>query len=795
VLTEPVVQPVADKMLTYEPKLQQTAHARFTVAVKAPLQWTAETPNLYTVVFTLVDKDDNRVDFESTRFGFRQIEVVDGVALVNGKRLVVRGVNRHEFNPDRGRAVTDEDMIADIVAMKQLNFNTVRTSHYPNHPRWYDLCDEYGLFVIDETNLETHGLMGELSNDPRWALAYLDRAQRMVLRDKNHPCIIIWSLGNESGHGPHHAAMKAWMKFYDPTRLVQYESNNPGPEISDVLCPMYPTLESIKQRLADHTETRPVILCEYAYAKGNSTGNFYKYWEMVDHYERFQGGCIWDWSDKCLTHLNEKGEKYWAYGGDFNDGFDFDAHFGEIGTMVANGIVAPDLQWHPGAYEVAKVQAPVDISVSSTLLYGFFPIEGDIVNGKLCIWNKYHSLSLAHLDIFWTVTEEGVGIQSGQCAPLEIGPNEKSDLKIPFVKPKELKPGAEYFLNIEFKLNAEQPWAPKGHLVAWEQFKLPFKVPQINGIDSTQLPGLTVNDSNQQVTVAGETFELVFSRLNGELQTYKFKNQVLLSKGPKEQFFRAPTDIDILGNNPAGNAGLWKKAGLDRLVASRIDLQCTQLSDTIVQVSSSRRLSADENLAGFENQITYTIFGNGEIKVHHRVHVEEALPFIPRIGMEMSLPSDFNNLEYFGRGPWENYVDRKKSALVGRYTMSVDEQEFPYIHASEFGGHEDTRWLTLTNGDNVGLCVSASKPFHFDALPYSVENLTTAEHPYNLVKLDEVVLHIDGWHMGVGGDDGWMPKNVHPEFRINPGEYEYTYHLRPFDGDLDEPRKLTANRF
>ncbi|MFN2236630.1 MAG: glycoside hydrolase family 2 TIM barrel-domain containing protein, partial [Anaerolineales bacterium] len=305
-------------------------------SISNPRKWTAETPNLYKLVLILRDPNGQAVDFESCSVGFRQIEIKDGVILLNGNRLVLRGVNRHEHHPERGRALTEEDMRAEIRLMKQFNFNAVRTSHYPDDPTWYDLCDEYGIYLVDETNLETHGLWDTLSNDPLWLHAYMERTVRMVLRDKNHPSVLFWSLGNESGTGHNHAAMAAWIRSFDPTRFVHYESGRPGPEVSDVYSEMYPKLDLIKRVLSDLNEKRPVMMCEYAYAKGNSTGNFFKFWDMVDAFPRFHGGFIWDWNDKALLAKNEQGVAYWAYGGDFGGDFNYDQP-NEDPQMCCNG--------------------------------------------------------------------------------------------------------------------------------------------------------------------------------------------------------------------------------------------------------------------------------------------------------------------------------------------------------------------------------------------------------------------------------------------------------------------------
>ncbi|MBT4822718.1 MAG: beta-galactosidase, partial [Lentisphaerae bacterium] len=342
----------------YQPLGSEKGAAFFDVPVHQPEHWTAETPYLYTLGITLIGPDGTASDFESCRVGFRQLDIQDGVLLLNGKRLVVRGVDRHEHDPDTARVISEDRMREEIALMKRLNFNAVRTSHYPDCTRWYELCDEYGIYVVDETNVETHGLGSELTNHPDWSGAYLERAKNLALRDKNHPCVIAWSLGNESFCGPHHAAMKAWLRFYDETRFVQYESGFPGPEVTDILCPMYPELEWVKQHLSDPKDQRPMICCEYAYARGNSTGDVWKFWDMVERFPRFQGGFVWDWSDKAFRMTDAEGREFFGYGGDFGE-----AVTDPSPSMCDNGVVSPDLIPHPGAWELKHVQSPIQITV------------------------------------------------------------------------------------------------------------------------------------------------------------------------------------------------------------------------------------------------------------------------------------------------------------------------------------------------------------------------------------------------------------------------------------------------
>jgi len=775
----------------------KTGWAAMSTIVKNPQKWTAETPYLYRLVLTLRDPQGKAIDFESCRVGFRQVEVRDGIILLNGERLVIRGVNRHEHHPERGRALTEEDMRAEIILMKQFNFNAVRTSHYPNHPYWYELCDEYGIYLIDETDLETHGVWDDLSNDPLWLHAYMERATRMVLRDKNHASIIFWSLGNESGCGTNHASMAAWIRAYDPTRLVHYESGRPGPQVSDVYSVMYPNLDMMKQVLANVNEKRPIFMCEYAYAKGNSTGNFFKFWDMVDAFPRFQGGCIWDWNDKALLATNANGQKYWAYGGDFGGDFNYQqAH--EDPQMCCNGVVGPDLVPHPGAYEVKKVQAPVGIE------------SMDVLGGRFTIWNKYHTLSLEHLEITWELTEDGLPIQSGSLPALAIPAGAKGKLTIPFREPEILQPGAEYHLKIRFLLAADTPWAAKGHEVAWEQFPVSFPVPKKKTTPLSEMSALTLSADHQIVTISGAGFDAVFNKADGILTTYCVHGQELLKSGPHENYFRAPTDIDLLCGNPPAAIHKWREAGLDRLQRTVLSCEVVQSQPQLVSVRVHARLRAPEQATGFDSEITYRVLGNGEISITNTVMVDERSPsvppegmemlppellgkdrwkyYIPRVGLELNLPGGLETLTWFGRGPHENYSDRKIGAAVGHYQSTVTDQFTPYVYPGECGGKEDARWLALTDAAGNGLMVIGLDKLHFDALHYSIRDLAEAKHIVALQPRDEVVLHLDARHMGVGGDDGWMAP-VHKEFLVYPGVYSFAFKLKPITGQ-DDPSAL-----
>ncbi|HEY3281964.1 MAG TPA: glycoside hydrolase family 2 TIM barrel-domain containing protein [Armatimonadota bacterium] len=804
VLAAPLVGEVKGRTPMYGGATDEKGCARMTGTVSAPRQWSAEDPYLYTLVFALRDGEGRAVDFESCRVGFRQVEIRDRRILLNGRRLVVRGVDRHEHSPEHGRAVTEEEMVADILRMKQLNFNAVRTSHYPNGSRWYDLCDQYGLYLVDETNLETHGVEGDLSRDPEWASAYLARASRMVQRDRNHPSVLFWSLGNESFTGPHHAAMAAWIRQFDPTRPVQYESGNPGPDVTDIMVPMYPGLDWAREVMADPNETRPMVMCEYAYAKGNATGNFRKFWDLVNTEPSFQGGFIWDWADKALSFTLPDGRRVWGYGGDLGCGTDYEA-IGECPSMVLNGIVAPDLTLHPGAWEVKQVQAPVAFTATP---------EG-LAQGRVTAMNRYQFTNLDSLRLSWSVYAGATLSQSGQMPFPSVAPEEEGEVVLPLEVPEALVAGTECWLNLSAELAADTPWAPAGHQVTWDQFPLPW-VGTATPTPAGPAPALGLDISADALSMTGEGFELSFDRHTGLLRSWRAAGRDLILSGPKECFYRAPTDDDRKLGQDDSYEKEWQSAGLDRLKRQVQEVVAQRLAPdrVLVRVASVLTGMDEEHCIGC--QVDYTLRGDGMVEVAMRASISPAMPRVPRIGLELRLHGNLEGLAWYGRGPWETYVDRKSAAMVGRYESTVTEQFEPlYLWPGECGGHEDTRWLALTDGadssasglmvqegvapkarhlgaslEEVGAQTSPEATaseralFHFDALHHRLEDLVRAEHVWELTPRPEVTLHLDGWHMGVGGDTGWT-RSVHPEYLLQPGEYAFSLCLRailPTDG-------------
>jgi beta-galactosidase len=748
----------------YQPGSAEKGAAKISITIPAPRQWSAEDPYLYTLVIILRDESGTAIDFESCRVGFRQIEIRNRMVLVNGQRMIVRGVNRHEFNPDRGRAVTEEDMRRDIILMKQLNFNAVRTCHYPDDPKWYDLCDELGLYVVDEANLETHGVMGDLSQDPAWAGAYLSRAVRMVLRDRNHPCVCLWSLGNESFKGPNHAAMANWVRWADPTRPVQYESGTPGAEITDIMVPMYPGLEWVRQVMETAEEKRPMIMCEYAYAKGNATGNFRKFWDFVDRYPSFQGGFIWDWADKSLRFTLPDGRNVLGYGNDLGENFDY-AAVAEHPSQVLNGIVGADLELHAGAWEVKKVQAPV----------AFLP--DNLAEGRVTIWNKYQFNSTSHLDMEWELKENGKVIRSGRMSAPEVLPGGKSEIVCSLSNLEPSLEENERFLHLRAVLNRDFPWAQCGYVIAWEQFALPVEptpheAQMRRRLNQSELKIEARAEGREMLVVRGDGWDASWERSTGLLTSWRKDEQELMVSPAREIFHRAPTDNDWALNSSWSYCKQWEKAGLNILKRRLIMFESGELSRDSILVRTVSELTGAEPARPIHCEMRYLVKGDGMIEIEQNVIIPDAFPFVPRIGLLFALRAGIENVRWFGRGPWENYADRKDSALVDEYARTVTDMLEPYPIPGECGGREDVRWVELTDVAGCGIRVSGCPLLHFSALHFSPEDLAGVRHDWELKPKSETFLILDGWHMGVGGDTGWT-LNVHPEYMIRPGTYRW----------------------
>jgi beta-galactosidase len=777
VFAQPIFQPV--RISTDEITKVDLKHR-----VANPEKWSAEKPYLYTLVLSLKNTHGETVEAESCKVGFRVVEIQDRDLLINGQPVLIKGVNRHEHDDRLGKTVTEESMIADIKLMKQSNFNAVRTSHYPNDPRWYDLCDEYGLYVIDEANIECHGVYNRLAHDSRWTHAFMERGIRMVERDKNHPCIIMWSLGNESGYGPNHDALAGWIRGYDPTRCLHYEgpirlSWHVGHLSTDVVCPMYPEIEQIIEYAKDTRSTRPLIMSEYAHSMGNGTGNLKEYWDAIESYHGLQGGFIWDWVDQGLLKVDEKGEEYWAYGGDFGDEIN-DLNF------CINGLVWPDHTPHPALYECKKVFQPIAV------------VAKNLTTGQFIITNKQNFLDMSGLDGSWELVADGEVVQQGELPPLDIPAGASQDITLPVQEPR-LAPGAECFLMIRFFLAEDDiPWADKGYEVAWEQFKMPFKAPAPTELTLDRMPTLELTEAAEEAIIAGQDFRLAVDKETGQILSFTFRGTELLESGPAPNVWRAATDNDGFKAQPELEGKLlrrWLEAGLDRLEWQTRVITVQQLKSQVVRIAVRSNAQAVDGSGGFTHQYTYTIYGSGDVVIENVVEASQNLPPLPRVGLTMSLPAGFEHFEWYGRGPHENYIDRNFGAAVGRYTGTVHNQYVPYITPQENGNKTDVRWLTLTNDAGIGLLAVSSPPTAYmeaSVSHYTAHDLYRAFHTNELIRRDEIMLNLDYRQCGLGGAS--CGPGTLAQYLIQPGTFTFNVRLRPFMAGEIDPARLGRQR-
>ncbi|MBK3517233.1 glycoside hydrolase family 2 TIM barrel-domain containing protein [Carboxylicivirga marina] len=725
--------------------------------LEQPLLWNAETPNLYTLSVLLKDENNKELEATAIKVGFRDVKIMGGQLLVNGKAIYLKGVNRHEHDEYTGHVVSRESMLQDIRLMKEHNINAVRTSHYPNDPLWYQLCDEHGIYVIDEANIESHGMgYGErsLAKDTIWKAAHLDRVQRMVQRDKNHPSIIIWSLGNEAGDGVNFEACSDWIHTFDSSRPVHYE--RAGQRLhTDIVCPMYSPIDHLIH-YGRQVQKRPFILCEYAHAMGNSVGNLQDYWDVIERYDNLQGGFIWDWVDQGLVKYTDDGQKYWAYGGDYGpDDIPSDRNF------CMNGLVNPDRTLHPAIHEVKKVY--------QNIAFKSIPFD----NNALMVTNKYDFITLDNFDFQWEMLEDGYVVSAGELEMESIQPGETK--KTPFYmdawKRKEDK---EYFINIKAVLKDDWGVLSAGTILASEQMHLGN---HYQGERAKSRLAVQVYQTDESYVVGGERFLAQFDMESGGLYSYSYKDKELLADDLIPTFWKAPNDNDH-GYNMVKELDVWRRAMDDAKV---VYSNMSRIGN--LQAVVSFRLCLP--LVDAHINIDYFVAGDGEITLSYAFDTNnKELQMIPRIGLKMAMTSEYNQVKWYGRGPWENYPDRKSAADIGVYESSVSEQFFNYASPQDNGYKTDVRWVTLQNNAGSGIEIRATEPFGFSALHYTADDFTTDErgvlHPFDLKERPEVYLHIDHKMMGVGGDNSWGAR-PHANYSITPGRYTFQMVMKPFE--------------
>jgi len=741
-----------------------TGNYLFKGKVNSVKKWSAEEPNLYKLAILLKDSKGQLVEATSLNVGFRTTEIKGGQLLVNGQPILIKGVNRHEHDEFFGHVVNEESMLADIKLMKQFNINAVRTAHYPNAPKFYELCDEYGIYVYDEANVESHGYGYEVSetlaNKPEWKEAHLARCMNMLERDKNHPSIIVWSMGNEAGTGPNFLEAYKAMHKRDSSRPVHYERAEKMTEVkerhTDIHGDMYREIEDIRNNWLGKDLERPFIWCEYAHAMGNSTGNFKEYWDLVDSHPQLQGGFIWDWMDQGLANY-KGGEKYWAYGGHFEpEGQTHDENF------CLNGLIDADRNPHPGLYEVKKVYQNIEFK------------DDDVRRGEIIIKNRKFFTDLSDVIFKWDLVADGKIVKSGKLQSFTIAPQEEKAFTIDY---GELRERTEYFLNLSAINTDFNSLIPIGYVVANEQFKISDTQFYVSD-KSLERKKLILNEDNNTIKIKGDDFKIEFSKLNGALYSYVINGYELIVSPLIPDFWRAPTDNDF-GNNMPDRCKIWKEAGAS---AKLISIKKTHISDSKVKINTQLALPVVE---GFIN-VEYLVDGNGKIDVAYSFKANRIkLPEIPRIGLVMRMAKEFENLEYYGRGPWENYVDRNTAAFVGIYKSKVKDQYFAYGRPQENGHKSDVRWLGLYNHTGLGAKITAKdKMLEFNALHYPVSSFDPGEKklmitPLDIGESDFVEIHIDHKMMGVGGDNSWGAKPHKKYLYYADKEYKFSFSIIP----------------
>ncbi|WP_058751685.1 glycoside hydrolase family 2 TIM barrel-domain containing protein [Sphingomonas sanguinis] len=736
--------------------------ATITAEVPGVKTWSAEDPNLYTLLVELLDAKGKLIEATSRRIGFRTVEIAGGEVRVNGKRIMIRGVNRHEHDPHTFRIVSEETMRKDIELMKAANVNAVRTSHYPNDPRWYDLADEYGLYVMDEANIESHGYLSltqekndptlNLGHDPAWAAAHLDRVQRMVERDRNHPSVIFWSLGNESGVGPNFEAAAKWVRAHDKTRLINFLGysmsgwRHPTNEYVDIFAPMYDDVE----KLADYAQrpefTQPLILCEYAHSMGNSLGDFQGYWDTFRKYPKLQGGFVWDWVDQTMILKDKQGRPYWGQGLDY-DPNPKDAGLHGDDSPVGDGVIQSDRTPDPEYYEMAHVQSPIH-----------FTHEG----GGWQVVNRHDHIDLSRFTLDWTVLENGVETAHGSIATPQVLPGQSAPIAFTLPAPKDASAERSLILRARTKAGAIPP-LPAGQVIGWEQFALSAPV-----FATAPAGSVAPEESTDAMTLKAGNAVLEIDRTTGLVRRYARDGKTLLTGGAPN-FYRAPTDNDVGSDVPKSHA-MWRYFSEHRRL------------DDIHRDGNAIVVDQDMGVGSVKMQTRWIMAPDGAATATVRfTPLRATLPDPLRVGLAFATPGQqFSQVSWFGRGPWESYADRKTGAIIARWDGKLADQYHDYARPQESGNKTDVRWVQLT-GTGVGLRVTGAQPLSVNALPFPYSDLAlkppTKAHSSDIYPHGDGTLLIDAAQAGVGGDTGWnLDGRAHMPYRIalQPLTYSFT---------------------
>ena len=801
-LYDPSGAPVGDEMEIYVdeiltetyPQRDNVYYALLEQEIENPQKWTAETPVLYTLVLSLLDDKSNLIEARSCKVGFRDVRLDGQKLLVNGRPVKLYGVNRHDHNEFTGKTVTREQMEHDIRLMKQFNFNSVRTSHYPNDPYFYDLCDRYGLYVIDEANLESHGVGGRLSNDYTWVNPFMERVTRMVMRDRNHPSIIMWSLGNESGTGPNHAAMAAWAKDFDPTRLVHYEGAQGQPEhpsytplerssemvftsemqkvkkpskeqpkikkkgmttsdpkFVDVISRMYPTLDALEEMAVDPIHDRPILMCEYAHSMGNSTGSMNDYWNLIRKYDSLLGGHIWDWKDQGIAAFNEDGVKYWKYGGDFERPEDHND-----GNFLINGVLFPDGTPKPALYVCKYVYQPVEFAMESP------------ENGKLKVKNRNFHKSTSEYRYSWELKDEERVLQSGSFDVPVLNAGESADVVLPLKKFAK-KPGMTYMINVYAHNVHGLDYAEPGFVHSSDQFMLEI-ISDVQKPVKGKVPVIEEREDVLIVKAAGKC--ITIEKATGYLSGYKSGGKEIIKSPLKPNFWRAEIDNDWRGWKPSVILDYWK--GADERMEYMTDILYAVKGNSLV-------VDVKKIIDGAELNLSYTVTPDGALEIGYTLKIDDAVPEPMRIGMQGEFSRKYDTVTYFGRGPLETYSDRWEGVFYGKWTGRIDEMMTQYVYPQENGNRTGVKWIKYTDSKGSGVFVRGDQELNISVWNTTQDELYKARHIGEAKKLDDsFVVNIDLVQCGVGGTDSWSSASrPYEPYRISNKYYNYSFTIRP----------------
>ncbi len=730
------------------------------IQVANPAKWTAETPNLYTLITTLSDSKGKVVEVIPQTVGFRKIEIKNAQLLVNGKPILIKGVNRHEMDPLTATRISRERMEQDVKIFKELNINALRTCHYPDDPYMLELCNKYGIYVIGEANIESHGMgygKESLAKAPSWYQAHFERFSRMIERDKNQPCIIIWSMGNEAGDGVNFEQMYAWGKKRDLSRPIQYEQAGMSSH-TDIYCPMYDAPWDL-EKYATSNPTRPLIQCEYAHAMGNAEGGFKEYWDIYRKYPALQGGFIWDFVDQGFRKYNENGNMFYSYGGDYGKNLPSDNNF------QCNGLVSPDRKFNPHSYEVRKCYQNILTTLSNP------------ANGTISVYNENFYIDLKNYLLEWKLIADGKPVQTGVFDNLTAAPQKTQEITIGYTVPEKAK---EVYLNLAYKLKSITGLLPAGQEVAWEQLAVKESIPQPVKIAQSKVP-LNYTETDGKVIINGIFSRITFDKTTGFLTqiTHHGLNMMKEGESLKPNFWRGPTDNDF-GANRQKKLVAWKNSTKAQVIKSFL----------VNRKENNLIVTATYGLPEVSSVLTlqYEINDKGQILVDQKLEIDKTadikkMPVPLRFGMQMTLPVQFDSIHYYGRGPWENYIDRKYSTPVGLYAQTVSEQFYPYVRPQETGNKTDIRWWQLSDPDGRGVKITSDVLFNASALHYTTDDLDDGDkkhqrHSGELIERKLTTLNIDLMQMGLGCIDSWGSWPL-KQYQMEYRDYKFRFLLTP----------------